>query len=237
MRILHVKDHRIQIRTLVQGVIALLAAVAIMLIISSLLTSDKSRYVLYFEESIAGLKIGTPVTFRGVKVGSVRKIQLLYDNKGKNILAPVIIDLEPGKFVNITSENLSTKDSKGSYSGPLENLQIFIRSGIRAQLVTKDQFTGDLMILLDFQPDTEILLRGSLQAYPEIPTVPSTDTKLNRTIEDIDVEGLYIALLKAAQGIERFTRKENITGNIENALMNMNLLLKEIIEKLDSASK
>ena len=41
-------------------------------------TSDDSQYVvLYFEESIQGLNVGSSVVFKGVEVGQVAKISLI----------------------------------------------------------------------------------------------------------------------------------------------------------------
>jgi paraquat-inducible protein B len=47
---------------------------------------------LYFDGSVKGLSIGAPVMFRGVSIGSVKDISLIYDSKAGTIMLPVIVE-------------------------------------------------------------------------------------------------------------------------------------------------
>ena len=45
-------------------------------------STDESNYVvMYFDESIQGLNVGSPVMFKGVEIGKVAKIRLLTNIK------------------------------------------------------------------------------------------------------------------------------------------------------------
>ena len=50
-----------------------------------------------FQDSIAGLSVGAPVTFRGVRVGAVESIGIEFDPQTNIAYIPVTVRLEPGR--------------------------------------------------------------------------------------------------------------------------------------------
>jgi paraquat-inducible protein B len=82
--------------------------------------SRKEKGVLFFEGSLAGLDVGSPVTFRGVPVGSVTGIVIEYDVTTQSLHIPVYIEVDPQKF-EIVSGARSTK-----------NIQELVARGLRA---------------------------------------------------------------------------------------------------------
>jgi ABC-type transporter Mla subunit MlaD len=56
-----------------------LAVIGVVLIAGSQIFTRHAHAVTYFTGSVAGLEVGAPVTFRGVKVGSVTRIGLHID--------------------------------------------------------------------------------------------------------------------------------------------------------------
>src|SRR5690606_6266775 len=57
--------------------------------------SQPSDYVVYFTGALDGLDVGADVTYRGVKVGTVREIRLSYDRKLKDVVIPVVLRINP----------------------------------------------------------------------------------------------------------------------------------------------
>ena len=53
-------------------------------------------YVIYFDESLKGLRRGAPVTFRGVDIGQVTEIRAVYDRQTGAVRVPVTVELRPG---------------------------------------------------------------------------------------------------------------------------------------------
>ena len=82
--------------------------------------SRKEKGVLFFDGSLAGLDVGSPVTFRGVKVGTVTGIVIQYDVTKQSLHIPVYIEIDPQKFEIVSGER-STK-----------NIQELVARGLRA---------------------------------------------------------------------------------------------------------
>ena len=72
----------------------LLLITAIMVFGSGTFFKQSDKYALFFDGSVKGLSEGAPVIFRGVKVGNVDSIGLMYNRVEKSVLIPVIIDVE-----------------------------------------------------------------------------------------------------------------------------------------------
>ena len=122
-----------------------------------------NRFLLNFEQSVGGLTVGAPVQFRGIKIGEVTDVRLIYDFETMTPHIPVMIELYPELI-----------EFKGQESGTeQERWKSMVARGMRAQLQTGNLLTGQLLVSLDFHPDAppaEIVLSGPV---PELPTVPS----------------------------------------------------------------
>ena len=59
---------------------------------------EKNEYVLYFDGSVKGLNVGSPVLFRGVQVGAVRNIVIRSYRKELQTYIPVFIEVYPERF-------------------------------------------------------------------------------------------------------------------------------------------
>lgn len=129
---------------------------------SGLLFKRTNKFVLYFDGSVKGLSIGAPVMFRGVGIGYVREISLIYDAAAGTITLPVIVEIDQGRI-------------KGAPSfGEAEGGKKMIDLGLRGKLEILNFLTSQLMISFDFYPDKLPDLRGILNQYPELPTLPSS---------------------------------------------------------------
>ena len=62
---------------------------------SGLPWQSKLRAVAYFKGSLSGLTVGAPVTFRGVRVGNVERIELRIDGAQARAQIPVFLRLNP----------------------------------------------------------------------------------------------------------------------------------------------
>jgi paraquat-inducible protein B len=86
---------------------------------------------------------GAPVTFRGVRVGSVAGVSLLVNPKDMSARIPVHLRLEPGR-VTLQDGSVRLQDRP--------TLERMVQAGLRAKLVSQSFVTGQMQIELDLAP-------------------------------------------------------------------------------------
>lgn len=154
------KANKTAIGAFVVGAAALLVA-GIIAFGSGAFLKKSDKYILYFDRSIKGLSEGSPVIFKGVKLGNVSDITLVYDPEIKEELIAVVIDVNLS-LVRGVPERIGYPD--------YEN---FINAGLRAKLDMQSFVTGQLMVAFGFYPDTPAKLHNLNHKHPEIPTLPT----------------------------------------------------------------
>jgi hypothetical protein len=102
--------------------------------------------VMYFSGSITGLSIGSPVEFRGVKIGQVTKIAAVFDPKAVTVHIPVYIEVDPKSLVVLGDEDASKVLATNHFYEPL------LEKGLKARLDIESFVTGKLYISMDFHP-------------------------------------------------------------------------------------
>ena len=147
--------------------------------------TETTTYVLYFDGSLSGLRVGAPVLFRGVKIGQVSEIAIRYyvEKKGASdnpIEMPVYIQTEHDKIEKIG----------GVITDRRATMELLIKQGLRANLAMESFVTGMLAIECDFKPETEVRLVGGDTRYTEIPTVPSVIEEVTKTLMDLPIAEL-----------------------------------------------
>jgi paraquat-inducible protein B len=219
------KANKTVIGAFVVGAIALLTA-GVLIFGSGKLLSKSDSYILYFQGSVKGLNIGSPVMFRGVKIGSVTDISLKYDPVDLSMFIPVIIDIKQGRFQPTTGEKRSKRRS----------IKELIDKGLKAKLMLQSMVTGQLIIDLNFVEDEPVNLTGLDSKIPELPTIPSDMEKLSRTLENIPFEKIFNELSSAIEGLQNILNSPAMIGSIEAAEKTLEAIQK-LTNDLDSQIK
>jgi len=146
------------------------------------LFSRKERVVMHFSGSIYGLAVGAPVVFRGVRLGSVSSIGLVYEPGKAEFIIPVQADLEPDAI-----RGMATRASKDGNRTVLEQM---VARGLKAQLSMQSLLTGQLYVDLDLRPTKPAVLRGSDDSELEIPTTTTTIQQLKNQLDGLDLRRL-----------------------------------------------
>lgn len=135
------------------------------------------RAIVEFDGSVAGLDIGTPVVFRGVKIGRVTDFRLEYDPPSQKLLIPVEISLEVERI----------RLSQGSYDQVTQGalLPMFVARGLRAQLRSASLITGQQEIAFDFFPNAPPATIVPTKTYPKLPTVPNQLESMSRSVSHV----------------------------------------------------
>ena len=127
----------------VVGAIALVV-VAIGVLGSGKLFKESIPYVMVFEGSVKGLNVGSPVVFRGVKIGSVSSIRMRFDYATKAMTILVYADSDPGQIEIVNIDEATAKDTQPGTGGRYANMKELIARGLRAQLEMQSIVTGQL---------------------------------------------------------------------------------------------
>jgi paraquat-inducible protein B len=187
------------------GAIAL-AVIAVVVLGSGKFFKQTLEVVCYFEGDIKGLNIGSPVVFRGVKIGSVTNIIIRFDPQKLDFKIPVFIEIEP--------DRLETIGPRPTRKG--ERMKPLIDKGLRAQLEMQSFVTGQLQVGLDFFPDKPAKFVGADPKYIEIPTVPTPLEELAKKIEKLPIEKIFEKLLAAVDGIEKVVNSPELKGSVRS---------------------
>lgn len=155
----------------------LLGLAAVFYLSGGTLGSHSDKFILYFEGDVKGLQVGSPVNFRGVKVGQVESISITYEPQSREFQIPVVISIDSRSTGADKNQALQERD-----------LASLIEQGLRARLNLQSLVTGKLEIELAYEPEAEVRLVGEGDEFPEIPTVQSNMEKLANAIEELPLK-------------------------------------------------
>jgi paraquat-inducible protein B len=202
----------------------ILAVVGVLIFGSGSYFKERYEYVAFFSGSIKGLNVGAPVELRGVKVGTVKSINLEFSADDMSIRIPVLLEYEPERISRGTAE-----------IDPYKYFDQLIEHGLRAQLQLQSVVTGQLMVALDFYPDKPAVLIGAYGEYREIPTIPTTTEELTKTLANIPFEELFNRLLSTVASIEELVSSEEIPKSMQSfqvVMEDIHKLINNVDEKI-----
>ncbi len=170
------------------GVVALLAFGGVRFF------SKPQQFVVYFDESIHGLDVGSPVKLRGVRIGRVTDLSV-YMNRATGVsVVAVVCEINRNR---ITNEKGGTVQVAG-----MDDLERMIDKGLRAQLGILGLATGLLFVELDFLDPALYPVSASMMPpagrMPVVPSIPSATTELQSSFTELvaklksaDIGGLF----------------------------------------------
>ena len=199
----------------VGGIVLLAAAVAIFG--GKDLFAKKSEVVTYFDGSTKGLRAGSNVTFRGVRVGYVESIQLVMDVDTLESVTEVDITLMHNEMELLSKGEILP----GGFSDRVRYDEL-IEAGLSAQLESESLVTGQLLINLDFRPElnpkmAELANTDGL----EIPSVHSSTQIMVEHLENIltklqklDLEKLFNNLDQTLAGANALVNSPDLRESL-----------------------
>jgi len=212
-----------------------LAVAAVVVFGSGKFFETQDYYVAYFQGSVKGLMIGAPVVFRGVTIGQVTKITIFSDSRNLTYQIPVVMKVDRDAFHAIGPD---IKDRK-------KYTQELIKRGLRAQLQLQSLVTGQLLVNVDFFPNTPVeLVAAKVAAIPadtaEIPTIQTSLQKIQQTLDDLPISDIAKSMEKSLRGIENLVTSKKLTQSIdylEQALKNISHLAEKADQKISPLSE
>ena len=218
---------------IIGGVLLLLLAVAAL--VSGTFLTKSTTFVSFFPESVRGLQIGSPVTFRGVPLGQVTGIEAFMAGPDRGI------DIQVTYKVNLDRIHGSAgvmKQLQSMSAG--EAARMLGEKGLRAELLATSLVTGQLYIDLDFHPDQPPRILDVPTDHPQIPTAPTKLQlignrleKLSNAISELPIDEIARNLSEMLVAIRDLARSQEI----RSALAAAGAAGKDLSRTLDSVDR
>jgi paraquat-inducible protein B len=215
------------------------------------------RFVVYFDESVHGLNLGSSVQLNGVPVGRVVDLNVHYDGSAHHSVVAVVCEFSQNKVTDAKGQPINVADRA--------QLQALVDNGLCARLDVQGLATGLLFVELEFLGPKERPPAGNVTElkYVVVPYVPSSiaqfQTNLTEILNDIkkidfagigvevkqlladahrqldglDIKGLVAQWTKAGASVETLVAAPETKQTIAN--LNATLTeLRAVLAKLDT---
>ena len=220
------------------------------------LFSRNEQFILFFDQSVNGLTVGSSVKFRGVPIGAVERIMIRVEGQHPDSTAiPVIIKINHDRLDRYLGGIGRTFEPEAIMSA--------IRRGLFAQLTLESLITGQLFIEFTMDPERSPGMQWHLvgdNEMVEIPTLSGSLDKitadaveiigefrkiefgelgenLNQVLEDLhltlrglDTEAISLSVIEAADSVTAFVDSEEFT----NTFVQMDRALAQVTETLET---
>ena len=195
------RSQALRLGSFVVGGLALLV-LAIAFVLGGGLFTRSERVLMRFSSSVQGLQVGSPVLFRGVRIGSVVAMELAREAREGLPVVHVQADIERDALLALQSGPATS----GSLVPPL------VQRGLAARLATQSLLTGQLYVALDLRApaagaaaSTQAVAAGAGTAgLAEIPTQRSALETVQAQFEGVDVGALVAELRGVAAAARQF---------------------------------
>mgnify|MGYP005917691877 CR=1 FL=1 len=208
----------------VLGALALLVGLVILLG-SGTFSSRNPTFVLYFNTSLKGLTPGSPVYFKGIRIGRVSSIQIRPDIAAARFQTPVIIEIEKATALLENDSEKKLFDDPGI-------LNQLIRAGLRGKLGISSILTGQLCVELDIFRNADPVDPASLAPYlgsPQIPTqLSSLDAALS-TLEDMPVQEILLDVMGSLKNLSEQLRDIDASGLVASLRETSDAVRNEVV--------
>jgi paraquat-inducible protein B len=199
--------------TFIGGFIALALALIVGMVLffgTTQFLNRSTQFILFFDQSVNGLQVGSPVKFRGVPVGEVSRIMIRAQGQREDSSAiPVIIQINQSRL----EQDLGVSDGVLDAS----SIDDAVQRGLVGRLNLESFITGQLFVEFSFEPESVGRGEAHLAQANGIFEIPTVSSSLDQITED------------AAQIIADF--KELDLGELND---NINALLVSARTVLDS---
>ena len=204
-----------------------LAVAGIILFGSSRYFTRTSEYITYFDTSLTGLDAGAPVRFRGVTIGSVKKVLIHHNQRPDDPALPVILEID--------EEALNEKSDVPFMTDGRDRIEESIEDGLRARLETQSLLTGLLFVNLEYLPGTPVVYHQVKPARTEIPSAPNQIqvfiedfaqiadrmnavlAKLDTSLGDLQTKELNRGLTNLLASLNSLTASASLTNTLNSA--------------------
>ena len=144
---------------------------------SSSLLSQSTRFILFFDQSVNGLNVGSSVKFRGVPVGSVERILIRAEGqRAESNAIPVIIKIDHARVERDLGLKAQSLDP--------ESIQEWLDKGLLARLSLESFITGQLFVEFSVDPNKVADYQTQLTDVKGLVEIPTQGSPLDEITAD-----------------------------------------------------
>ena len=153
-------------------------------VVEKIMPKNDNLVVMFFNESVKGLNVGSSVVLEGVEVGKVARISLIADLDDRSFRIPVFMRFSNN--LNVGGIHFEKRHEREKI------LKELVEHGLRARLATQNLLTGQLMIELVMQPDSPLQYVDIPETAHllQLPTTLSTIGELSKGIQDLPLRDI-----------------------------------------------
>lgn len=198
-----------------------LGVAGLLLFSSSKFFSNTREVIVYFNESLNGLNEGAPVKYRGVTIGSVKRVMVRYNQARTDYAMPVILELEERLMKERLGEPMEVFTDR--------LLEERIKAGLRASLQSESLVTGVLYVDCRINPNAPPpVFHQIAKHYPELPTEQAQIQQLLNNLASFDLKSIERNLNALLTKLDRTVdalHMEQINHGITNLLTSLDRLV------------
>lgn len=194
-------------------------ALAALVVLGAHSWNDKTvSYASFFDESVQGLEVGSPVKFRGVTIGRVSAIDVALDHRHVQVMSELLV------------EQLGRLDLRLDHGGARSPAEV----GLRMQLA-QTGITGVKFMLLDYfdgkqYPPTILPFKAPANTIPSTPsTMKNLEDSVVRTANQFPgIAGALLSTVTQLNSLMAQVDQEQLPSHATATLAEANALLKDL---------
>lgn len=206
--------------------------------VGDLAFEERIPFVIEFDGSVRGLRVGAPVEIRGIRVGSVERVDFVPELARGRAPIRVFINVEPQRVAATLGVKPNEASDDDGFEQQYATAAEAVGQGLRAQLRTGNILTGELFVDIDFFPDAPPATLETVDGVPRIPAVPTELEALTATVSGVldrlaalPLEGLGQQVERIATRIEALVSSPAVTAGVAD-LATAGADLRALIEAL-----
>lgn len=182
------------------------------------------EFVLLFGQSIRGLSPGAPVEYKGVRIGTVVRTDIDYDDMNnlldKNTRIPVLIQIEPAR--------LGLKDQETELVNVKRAVSKMINSGLHGFISSGSLLTGSKYIEIQYVANTS----SKEQQFSGYQVIPTAASEIDSLLEKLDNILGTISQLPLAELVDNAS---GAMARMDIAMVNFSKASHQVDSLLDNA--
>ncbi len=190
-----------------------LGVMGLLLFSSSKLFTKTAEVIVYFDESLNGLSEGAPVKYRGVTIGTVKRVMVRFNQPTNDYAMPVVIEIQEKLLQQRLNEPMEAFTA--------HNMEERVKAGLRASLQTESLVTGVLYV--DIRPNLNApppVFHQLQKVYPELPSEPTQIQELFNNLARLDIKSIETNLNQVLGKLDATVGSLNM-GQINRGITNL----------------